>query len=475
MNREKLAWVVAIAVLAVLAFQLPGTFAARDDDYAFVRTLIDIHRQIVANYVRDIDDTELKEKAIEGMMGDLDPFSVWVPAAQQDEFDRMLEGTFKGVGIELNQLPDGQVQVVTPIEGSPAFAAGVMAGDIITKVNGEALDPAIRLPDVIKKIAGQAGTTVHLTVKHTSGQEVDLSMERREIVVPTIKGYQRKPDDTWDFYTLDDPKIAYIRITQFTPDSYRDLHDALVGTAGKPGIIDQGMKGLILDLRFNPGGLLDQAVKIINMFVHDKQRIVSTKGRNKPEQVFYADATDKLPDFPMIVLVNEHSASAAEIVSGSLMDNHRALVMGVRSYGKGSVQTLIPLDDNNGELKLTVAYYYLPSGRLVHRTKDAKDWGVDPQIVVPMDETQERVLLEQHVTQETVRKPMAKPQTQASSTQPADADATTQPVDLQLQQAVNTLVGLIVLQSSHAAPGAAVPAGETPAVPMTAPPASQAN
>ena len=143
-----------------------------------------------------------------------------------------------------------------------------------------------------------------------------------------------------------------------------------------------------------------------------------------------------LPYFPMIVLVNEHSASAAEIVSGSLKDNNRALVVGTRTYGKGSVQELIPLDNNGGELKLTVAYYYLPSGRLVHRKKDAKDWGVEPQIIVPVDEATERQVLEMHVVQETVRRPIPKPTTRAA-TQPTAA-----PVDVQLQQAINTMVGL---------------------------------
>src|SRR5262245_54725213 len=187
MNRERIAWGVSIVLIGVLAFSIPGTLAQRDDDYAFVRTLVDIHRRVSANYVDSVDESKLRSGAIDGMLGELDPFSVFVPPARQEEFDRMLEGSFKGVGIQLNQLDDGRVEVVTPIDGSPAFKAGVMAGDIITKVNGESIEGQ-RLPEVVKKIGGPLGTEVKLTVKHVTGEEPELTMTREEIVVPTVKG-----------------------------------------------------------------------------------------------------------------------------------------------------------------------------------------------------------------------------------------------------------------------------------------------
>jgi carboxyl-terminal processing protease len=456
MNREKLAWSVSVLLMALLAFQMPRGLAQRDNDYAFVRTLVDIHRQVSNNYVDPIEAPKLENGAIDGMLSQLDPFSVYVPPAKQEEFDRMLEGSFKGVGIQLNQTDDGKIEVVTPIDGSPAFKAGVMAGDIITKVNGESVEGQ-RLPEVIKRISGKLGSEVTLHVRHATGEEADLTMTREEVVVPTIKGYSRKQDNTWDYYACEDPKIAYVRMTQFTPDTYEKLRAVLTG------LMSNGMKGLILDLRWNPGGRLDEAEKIVNLFI-DHGTIVVTRGRNRPETVRKATPESTLPKFPMVVLVNEHSASASEIVAGSLMDNKRAVVVGARTYGKGSVQELIPLEGNNGELKLTVAYYYLPSGRLVHKKKDATDWGVQPQIVVPMDDATERKVMDQRYEQELFRRPVAKASTNPT-TQPGSASLgpstkpTTQPVDTQLQAAVNTLIGFIIFADQH--PGA--PMAELPA------------
>ncbi len=427
--------------------------ATRDSEYEFVRTLVDIHRQVVTNYVEDVDEQKLREAAIDGLLSRLDPYSIYVPPAQQEQFDRAMEGTIRGVGIELHQLENGQIEVISPIDGSPAFHAGVLAGDIILKVNGEAIEGE-RLPDVIKRISGEKGTKVTLTVRHVTGDEEDLTMERQDIVVPTIKGFARNADHTWDWYVSDNPKIAYVRITQFTSET----HDALRKTMDQ--LLAEKMQGLILDLRFNPGGRLDQAVQVIDMFIDDG-RIVSTRGRNRPERIIEATVPDTLPYFPLIVLINEHSASAAEIVAGSLMDNGRALVIGERSYGKGSVQEVIPLDGDSGELKLTVAYYYLPSGRLVHRLKDADDWGVEPQIIVPMDDETERKVLRQRYEQERFQRPMPK-----ASTRPSTKPTSQEVIDTQLQQAVMTMIGLVVLQGAEAA------APAQPVPPVTTQPAA---
>src|SRR5439155_16341830 len=171
MNREKTAWIVAVALVAILALQIPGSLATRDDDYTFVRRLVDIHRQVANNYVEPVDEDKLREGAIDGLLEQLDPFSVYVPPNRQEDFDRMLENSFRGVGIQLDQRPEGgPIEVVTPIDGSPAFKAGVQAGDILLKVNGEPIE-GLRLPEVVTKIQGKLGTEVRLTVKHSTGEE----------------------------------------------------------------------------------------------------------------------------------------------------------------------------------------------------------------------------------------------------------------------------------------------------------------
>ncbi|HEX2971049.1 MAG TPA: S41 family peptidase [Tepidisphaeraceae bacterium] len=451
MNRERAAWLLGFLLLAVAAFRNP-TSAQRDSDYRFVRTIVDINRQVATNYVEPVDEAKLEKAAIDGMLNQLDPFTLYVPPARREEFDRMLEGTFKGVGIQLDQLPNGAWEVLTPIDGSPAFRAGVMAGDLILKVNGESID-GLRLEEVIKKIAGEAGTEVRLSLRRVTGQVLDLAMKRQEIVVPTVKGYQRKTDNAWDFYCAPSQKIAYLRVTQFNPTTCDEMRTILAD------LLKDGMKGLILDLRWNPGGRLDQAVEVVDLFLKNGT-IVVTKGRNRPEDIKQASEPGTLPYFPMIVLANEHSASAAEIVAGSLMDNKRAAVLGQRTYGKGSVQELIPLDGNNGELKLTVAYYYLPSGRLVHRKKDATDWGVEPQILVPMNDEIQQKVVEERQRQENFRRPTTNPTTE--STTPVAAGPLT---DVQLQRAIDTMTLLTIMDNSP----------KTAAVPSTRPAATEAH
>ena len=450
MSREKFAWVTSVVLVALVALQLPGSLAHRDDDYAFVGQLLSIHRQVVDNYVEPVDEEKLRAGAINGMLGQLDPYTVFVPPAEEERFERMLEGSYKGVGIQLDQDEQTkEIEVITPIEGSPAQKAGVLAGDILLAVNGESVR-GITLEEVMNKIKGPLGTEVRLKVRHVGGEEVELSMPRQEIVLPTVKGYSRNPDQSWEYFVHDNPKVAYVRLTQFTPDTAAKVRGVL------EQLLNEGMKGLILDLRFNPGGRLDQAKDVVDLFV-EEGTIVVTKGRNRPEEVATATKPGTLPDFPMVVLVNEHSASASEIVAGSLMDNKRALVVGTRTYGKGSVQEVTRLE-RGGELKMTVAYYYLPSGRLVHQKKGAADWGVNPQIVVPMDEDAQKWLAQSLEQSEWFRRPIVatKPAT-APATGPATTQAATKPTtqhtDAQLEAAVSTLIGHIVLKGERAARG----------------------
>ncbi len=432
MQKEKLAWAVSLILIAMLAVQLPGSMPARDEDYAFVRTLVDIHRQVATRYVEDVSAEKLRQGAIDGMLNQLDPYTVYVPPQEQKAFDQMLDGSFEGVGIQLNQQDDGRIEVVTPIDDSPAFKAGVMAGDVLLKVDGTSVADK-RLPDVIKLIQGKVGSEVSLRLRRGK-EDLDLTMPRQQVVVPTIKGYQRNADNTWNYFVDRNEKFAYIRITQFTADTHEKFKQVI------DKLLADGMKGLVMDLRFNPGGRLDSATEIVDLFV-DQGVIVSTRGRSRPEETIFAHADGTLPKFPLVVLVNGSSASAAEVVAGSLKDNHRALIIGSRTYGKGSVQELIPLEQGSGELKMTVAYYYLPSGRLVHRRKDATDWGVIPQIQVNVDPAAEQKIFRERYQTELFHKPGTAPSI-APATQPYGAD-------IQLQRAVESIMALTVLQNTQ--------------------------
>jgi carboxyl-terminal processing protease len=442
MNRERIAWLISIVLLAILAFQLPGTLGQRDDEYAWVRTIVEIHREVVDNYVDAVDDAQLKDKAIEGMLGSLDdPYTVYVAPDHQAEFDKELGGSFSGVGISL-QMINKRMVVLSPIDGGPADLAGIDGGDVIIKVDGTNVE-GMPIDKVVKLVSGPVGSLVTLTIDRM-GQSLQFTLHRQQIVLPTVLGYSRAADQSWKYFVSENPKVAYIRITQFDENTFDELKNAMMGKDSHSGLMAQGMQGLIVDLRFNPGGQLQQAIKVVNLFIKEGV-IVKTLGRNSPEEVDKAspDAVT-LPYFPMIVLVNDDSASAAEIVAGSLKDNHRALVIGQRTFGKGSVQRVIQLGQDDGTLKMTVAHWYLPSGRLVSRKKDSTDWGVEPQIIVPVDENQENQIHDLQDRQEAIR-------FHPVSTQPS-TQAATEPSDPQFQQALTTMVGLVILDTNkHAA------------------------
>ena len=432
MKRERTTWLFVCVLLGVLVFQVPGSMAGRDSDFAFVRTLVDIYRQVAVNYVDPVDEKALQEQAIKGMLGELDPYTMYIPPSDQQAFDDLLEGSFRGVGIRLNQLDDGSIEVVTPIQGSPAWDAGVLPGDRLLTVDGQAVTNQ-RLDTIVPKITGPDGTSVTLGVRHPSGREADITLKRSSFPIPMVKGVDRKADQAWNYWITRQPRIGYVRLAQFTGGTAAQIRQIA------ENLQKQGMAGMILDLRFNPGGLLEEAVQLVDLFVKDGT-IVTTRGRNRPEIKVLAHAQGTLGDFPLVVLVNEHSASAAEVVSGSLKDNARAKIVGVRTYGKGSVQETHELDGNRGELKMTVAYYYLPSGRLVHKVKGATDWGVLPTINVPMDPDQQLRLLQEQLANESMVYAATAPATTQMQTPAGPATTqTTQPVDPQLDAAVELL------------------------------------
>jgi carboxyl-terminal processing protease len=346
---------------------------AENEDYEFYKSLADTIDQVERNYVKPIDRRELMEAAIKGVLSKLDPYSNYISPDEIGGFRTSVESQFGGIGIQITP-DDGQIKVSSPLVGTPAYKAGVMAGDRILSIEGQSTRGQ-SLDEVVRRLKGDIGTSVTFTVRHAlTGKEETFTIKREMIHVDTVMGESRQPDDSWNFMLDPDQHIGYIRVSAFSRDTAGDLKQAL------EKLKQQKMRGLIIDLRFNPGGLLTSAVDVCNMFISDG-RIVSTKGRNTPERVWDATPSTKFEGFPMVVLVNEYSASASEIVSACLQDHHRAIIIGERTWGKGSVQNVIDLEDGKSALKLTTATYTRPNGHNIHRFPDAKEtdeWGVKP-------------------------------------------------------------------------------------------------
>jgi len=401
MFSKQRAWrLMSILILATLLLAPTEAWAAKEPSvFKQLDLLVEVRHELVSSYVDEPNESELIEAAVEGMIDSLrDPYTVFVSNEHLEQFEDRLTGSFSGIGAEID-VQDGRPRIVTPLEDSPAWKAGVAAGDLILKVDGEPTQ-GVNLMDVIKQIKGKAGTDVVLKVRRVTGEELDITITRAQISVQTVRGARRKADQSYDFMLDPESKIGYVRLSQFTEPTAGDLHEAL------DSLNKQGARGLILDLRFDPGGLLNSAVKVSDMFLTEDQRIVSTNGRNWPEQVF--DSTDDtvMPDLPMVVLANERSASASEVVTGALSDNGRALFVGTRTFGKGSVQQVRGLESGLGALKMTGAYYYLPNGRNIHRKPDAEVWGVDPDdgAYVPMTFEQYEQMIKARREADTVRK-----------------------------------------------------------------------
>lgn len=338
---------------------------------------------------------------MEGAISKLDPFTGMVWPADARDFDKQILGGFQGVGISLGtDERTHRLKVVTPLENSPALRAGIQPGDLIIEVNGESTK-GWTSDDAVRNITGKAGTTVTLKMfRPATGQELSFPLVRQQITLTTVRGVSRLADGdatAWNYIVDPVLGIGYVRLTNFNPDSDAELRDALKAAQ------DQGMQALILDLRYNPGGLLDVAVETVSAFLRPGKEVVSTRGRREvPELHETDDKTIKRPltDLPMIVLVNEASASAAEILSGVMQDHKRALVIGERTFGKGSVQKVLPIDD--AKLRLTTALYYLPSGRTPHKEKDAAVWGVEPDVVVKLTPKERGKVIERARTSEII-------------------------------------------------------------------------
>ncbi len=341
-----------------------GAKAAATDTYRNLNLFGDVFEKIRSDYVERPDEQKLVESAINGMLTSLDPHSSYMDSKSYRDMQVQTRGEFGGLGIEVTQ-EEGLVKVVTPIDDTPASRAGIMAGDLISAIDDEAVQ-GLTLNQAVDKMRGPVNTSVKLTVLRGAQKEPrDVKLTRAVIQIKSVRSRQEGED------------IGYIRITQFSEQTFDGVKQALQKfQQDMPG---DKLKGYVLDLRNNPGGLLDQSVSVSNAFL-EKGEIVSTRGRNADEtQRYNARPGDISKGKPVIVLINGGSASASEIVAGALQDHKRATILGTRSFGKGSVQTIIPLGQNNGALRLTTARYYTPSGRSIQ----AK--GIDPDIQILQD------------------------------------------------------------------------------------------
>jgi carboxyl-terminal processing protease len=326
---------------------------------------------------------------LDGVISKLDDHTDMIWPADAVDFEKMMMGGFEGVGIQLGiDERSNRLKVVTALENSPALEAGIQPDDVIVAVNSEST-ANWTTDDAVRRIQGPAGTQVVLTVQRPrSGELIPFKLTRRRITLTTVRGVDRIPGDAkaWNYMLDKDAGVAYIRLTGFHPDSAEELRAALQQAAA------QGMKGLVLDVRYNPGGLLDVAVDLVSTFL-DEGEVVSTRGRLESERRERVAGKASYKDLPLVILVNDASASASEILAGALQDHHRAMVLGERTFGKGSVQHVRPLSDA-AKLKLTTALYYLPSGRSPHKAPKAEKWGVDPDLTLKLTPKELRRVIE---------------------------------------------------------------------------------
>jgi len=331
---------------------------------------------IEREYVKTPDKQKLYQAAMKGMIDSLDPYSGYIPIESLKPFNAVFNQEFGGLGVSLDGPPRrDRLTIVSTLFDSPAYRAGLKPGDVIVEIDG--VESATLEVDVVsKKLRGREGTPVTLTLERASeAKPLEIKVVRARIEIESVLGDRRKANGSWEFIMEEDPRLAYMRLELFGEKTSDELKAAIAS-------VSKDCKGLIIDLRDNTGGLLTAAKEICDMFLDDGD-IVSTRGRdNRIDHLYTATkGTEIANSVPIAILINEHSASASEVVAGCLQDRCRATIVGDRSFGKGSVQNVIPLDGGMAAMRLTTAYYYPPSGRLIHRELTAKPedtWGVTP-------------------------------------------------------------------------------------------------
>lgn len=368
-------WSIFTASLISASVFFSPVYAAEDkqtkenpaDTYEMLNLFGEVLERTKTSYVEDVTDKKLIESALNGMLVSLDPHSSYLDEQSFKYMNEQTKGKFGGLGIEVT-MENGVVKVVSPIDDTPASKAGLRPNDYITHIDGEQV-VGMSLNDAVDKMRGKVGTKVKLTIRRVNAKPFDVTLKREEIKIQSVKS-EIKADD-----------VAYIRITSFSEDTdkmvEKDYNKIKKQLKGEPA-------GIVLDVRNNPGGLLDQAVNVSDLFLNQGE-IVSTRSKNPEDTVKYtATEGDIAKDLPIVVLVNDGSASASEIVAGALQDHKRAIILGEKTFGKGSVQTVIPLG-NYGAMRLTTARYYTPSGRSIQATGIIPDVEVKPAKVEEID------------------------------------------------------------------------------------------
>lgn len=447
MPKRNVAWILVIAVITLLMWQLPQKIAERDVIYRAFGPLADARAQIHKRHVNVTDDDELVRAAVDAgiraMVAQLhDSHAIYLTQAEYERFRSRTDGVFGGIGVDVWSTPAG-LEVLSREPNSPAAQAGILPGDIITHVDGQAVNKLTLVDAVNNLLNGPPDTDAELTIVRPSDSVAKppraMRVRRTEIHVDSIRGWMRQGSGGWNYVLDPAERVAYVRLTKFTQDVDERLDSVM------SGLLQQGLRGLILDLRDNTGGLLDSARETADRFL-DAGLIVRTGGRRVDDKQWFAMRDGTYPAFPMVVLINGSTASAAEIVAGALRDHRRALVVGERSYGKGSVQEVVELDNNGGAIKLTTSYYFLPSGQCIDRTfrAGAKDaWGVLPSVEVAMPDRQRKKCVDawREVTRELVP-PSTQPTTQPA-VEPVDATAASKKLleaDLQLKKGYELLL-----------------------------------
>lgn len=390
MPRQGLVGVVAFAVVSLMLVRLPPMVAEQDSVLNTFRTLVEVDALTKQRYVAPIANAHLVDGAIRGMLMELDPYSGYIAPEALAAFFRRSRGEYVGIGIEVG-MEGRSVTVIAPVDQSPAAHAGILAGDVILAIDGVPTSD-LSVFDVNELLSGPPDSAVVLRIRHSGeSKPTEIKINRGPVSLTTVRGYRRDGHGAWDFRIDPEHGVAYFRISSFHDNTVDDFRRAL------QSIDPRDRRAIVLDLRFNPGGLMDQAVALVDQFVASGL-ILSTVTRRHAVQEYYATPEHTLQDPALAVLVNSGSASSSEIVAGSLQDHRRATIIGTRTFGKGSAQRLIELATIKAAIKLTIAYYRLPSGRIIHRThKSTPDdpWGVWPDIVVTLDDEETRRI--QHV------------------------------------------------------------------------------